>query len=89
MFRRFSIAVGLLAAACGCWLSARTNRFVDVRGETERLQGTWVVASVEAAEPGHVGALLTFEGNVARFQPKELQKVDLARLEARHNCGSV
>lgn len=83
MFRRFSIAVGLWAAVCGCWLSARTNRTVDIRNETERLQGTWVVASVQrngVVEPGHVGALLTFEGNVARFQPKELQKVDLARL---------
>ena len=83
MLRSFSIAVGLWAAACGCWLSARTNRPVDVRGETARLQGTWVVTSVQrngVVEPGHVGALLTFEGNVARFQPKELEKMDLARL---------
>lgn len=83
MLRSFTIAVGLWAVACGCWLSARTNRPVDVRTEPERLQGTWVVASVErngAAESRHVGAVLTFEGNVARFQPKELQKVDLAGL---------
>jgi len=81
MIRQFSIAVGFLAAACGCWLVARTNRPVDVRAESQRLQGTWVVTSVQrdgALDPTQVGALLTFEESAVRFKRKERPPIDLA-----------
>jgi hypothetical protein len=81
MIRQFLIAWGVVAAVCGCWLLARTNRPVDFRAESQRLQGTWVVISVQrngALDPTQVGALLTFEQSAVRFKPKERPPINLA-----------
>ena len=74
---RMRLAVLGVAVASLTWCRSG-DQPTDGR-ETERLQGSWEVISVQRdgdQDPMQVGAQMTFTGNEVTFQPKAAQFVD-------------